>query len=131
MKFKNIYFIIGNAYAGKSTMINLLAKKYNGILCEENYHNKVLNELDANDFPALTYTRDLKDWREFIRRTPKQSAGVCRKCVYVPYSFENKIQSMLGEKKDKPICEYCHFVFFWRCLCWICLFFVAMEKKLK
>lgn len=95
MKFKNIYFIIGNAYAGKSTMINLLAKKYNGILCEENYHNKVLNELDANDFPALTYTRDLKDWREFIRRTPKQYEmwikDVSKECEIIELQLLEKI----------------------------------------
>lgn len=70
MKFKNVYFINGNAYAGKSTMVKLLAEKYNGILCEENYHNAYLSDLDKNEFPGLTYTRDLKDWRDFIRRTP-------------------------------------------------------------
>ncbi len=72
MKYKNVYFIIGNAYAGKSTMVKLLAKKHNGILCEENYQNRVLHTLDKSEFPALTYTRDLKDWKEFIRRTPEQ-----------------------------------------------------------
>ena len=72
MKFKNVYFINGNAYAGKSTMINMLSKKYNGILCEENYHNAYLDELDSKEYPALTYTRDLKDFRDFIRRTPDE-----------------------------------------------------------
>lgn len=72
MKFKNVYFINGNAYAGKSTMVKLLAEKYNGILCEENYHNAYLSDLDKNEFPGLTYTRDLKDWRHFIRRTPDE-----------------------------------------------------------
>jgi hypothetical protein len=33
----NAYFIIRTAYTGKSTMIRLLAEKYDGILCEENY----------------------------------------------------------------------------------------------
>lgn len=72
MKFKNVYFINGNAYAGKSTMVKLLAEKYNGILCEENYHNAYLSDLEKNEFPGLTYTRDLKDWRHFIRRTPDE-----------------------------------------------------------
>ena len=36
----NAYFIIGTACAGKSTMIRLLAEKYHGILCEENYHDR-------------------------------------------------------------------------------------------
>ncbi len=71
-KFDNIYFINGTAYAGKSTMVKLLAEKYKGIACEENYHNARLADLDSNEFPGLTYTRDLKDWREFIRRTPDE-----------------------------------------------------------
>lgn len=39
MKYDNVYFINGTAYAGKSTMVKLLAAKYNGIACEEIYHN--------------------------------------------------------------------------------------------
>ncbi len=70
--FKNVYFINGTAYAGKSTMVKLLAEKYNGIACEENYHNRLLPELDREKFPGLTYTRDLKDWHDFIRRTPDE-----------------------------------------------------------
>ena len=70
--FKDVYFIIGNAYAGKSTMIKLLATKYDGILCEENYHNVLLDKLDKDIFPGLTYTRDLKDFHEFIRRSPDE-----------------------------------------------------------
>ena len=29
-------------------------------------------ELDSSEFPSLTYTRDLKGWRDFIRRTPDE-----------------------------------------------------------
>lgn len=72
MKFKNTFFIIGTAYAGKSTMVKLLAEKYNGIACEENYHNVLLPGLDKDKFPNLTYTRDLQDWHDFIRRTPEE-----------------------------------------------------------
>lgn len=71
-KYKNVYFINGTAYAGKSTMTKLLAEKYNGILCEENYHDVMLDKLDKEEFPGLTYTRDLKDFRHFIRRTPDE-----------------------------------------------------------
>ena len=72
MKYNNVYFINGLAYAGKSTMAKMLAEKYDGILCEENYHDALLDKLDKKDFPGLTYTRDLKDWRDFIRRTPEE-----------------------------------------------------------
>ena len=72
MHFSNVYFINGTAYAGKSTMVKLLAEKYNGIACEENHHDKLLPELSKEDFPCLTYTRDLTDWHDFIRRTPEE-----------------------------------------------------------
>ena len=49
MRFDNAYFITGTAYAGKSTMVKLLAEKYNGILCEENYHDQLF-ELDTYPF---------------------------------------------------------------------------------
>ena len=84
MRFDNAYFITGTAYAGKSTMVKLLAEKYNGILCEENYHDQLLPELDSTEFPFLTYTRDLEDWHDFIRRTPEEYKawmdGVSREC---------------------------------------------------
>lgn len=84
MFFDNCYFINGTAYAGKSTMVKLLAEKYDGIACEENYHNSLINELDKNEFPCLTYTRDLADWRDFIRRTPDEYEswfdGVSKEC---------------------------------------------------
>ena len=84
VRFKNAYFIIGTAYAGKSTMIRLLADKYHGVLCEENYHDRYFPDLDRDEFPCLTYTRDLEDWHDFIRRTPAEyeawldgAAGEC------------------------------------------------------
>ena len=84
MRFDNAYFITGTAYAGKSTMVKLLAEKYNGILCEENYHDQMLPGLDSTEFPFLTYTRDLEDWHDFIRRTPEEYKawmdGVSREC---------------------------------------------------
>ena len=72
MDLSNVYFVIGSAYAGKSTLVKNLAKKYNGIALEENYHDAKLPELDSKEFPNLTYTRDLKDWHDFIRRTPDE-----------------------------------------------------------
>ena len=72
MKYGNVYFFNGTAYAGKSTLVKELAARYNGIACEENYHQALLPELDAREFPCLTYTRDLQDWHDFIRRTPDE-----------------------------------------------------------
>ena len=74
MKFDHVYFFNGTAYAGKSTMVKRLAKKYDGIACEENYHEALMDNLDWNEFPNLGYTVNLKDWAEFIRRTPDEYA---------------------------------------------------------
>lgn len=102
MHFSNVYFINGTAYAGKSTMVKLLAKKYNGIACEENYHDKLLPELKKEEFPYLTYTRDLTDWHDFIRRTPEAYEawidGVTKECE----TLELKILSEII-REDKPI----------------------------
>lgn len=84
MRYDNAYFITGTAYAGKSTMVRLLAEKHGGILCEENYHDRLLPELDKREFPCVTYTRDLQDWHDFIRRSPEEYAawidGAAREC---------------------------------------------------
>ena len=84
MVFSNAYFFNGTAYAGKSTMVRLLAEKHGGIACEENYHDALLPGLDRAEFPCLTYTRDLEDWHDFVRRTPEAYEawvdGVSREC---------------------------------------------------
>ena len=102
MRFDNAYFITGTAYAGKSTMVKLLAEKYNGILCEENYHDQLLPGLDSTEFPFLTYTRDLEDWHDFIRRTPEEYKawmdGVSRECEIL----ELRILDGLKEQR-KPV----------------------------
>ena len=84
MFFDNAYFINGTAYAGKSTMVRLLAQKYGGTACGENYHNALLPGLDSAQYPCLTYTRDLDDWHKFIRRSPEEYAawieGAAKEC---------------------------------------------------
>ena len=102
MKFSNIYFINGTAYAGKSTMVKLLAEKYNGIACEENYHNARIADLDSYEFPGLTYTRDLKDWRDFIRRTPDEYEEWIKETTKECTVLELQILEELS-KQDKPI----------------------------
>ncbi len=72
MAFPNVYFVNGNAYAGKSTLVRLLAEKHGGVACGENYHDRLLPELDPAEFPCLCWSRDLEDWHDFIRRSPEE-----------------------------------------------------------
>ena len=102
MKFENFYFITGSSYAGKSTMVKLLAQKYGGILCEENYHDVLLPGLDKKYFPCVTYTRDLEDWHEFIRRSPEEYKawidGASKECELLELTILEKLRY-----QDKPV----------------------------
>jgi dephospho-CoA kinase len=70
---KNVYFITGTAYAGKSTTVKLLAEKYDMICCGENYHMAVSEPVaTAESHPDLCYNKSLTDWREFVTRTPEE-----------------------------------------------------------
>jgi hypothetical protein len=72
---KNVLFINGTAYAGKSTMAAMLAEKYGLIHCVENYHNKVVSKIATPDqYPNLCYFQTMKDWQEFVNRTPEEYA---------------------------------------------------------
>ena len=70
---KNVYFITGTAYAGKSTTVKMLAERYDMICCGENYHMAV-SEIVATPetHPDLCYNRSLTDWKEFVTRTPEE-----------------------------------------------------------
>ena len=83
-------------------MVKLLAQKYDGIACEENYHDRLLPCLDPAEFPCLCYTRDLIDWHDFIRRTPEEYEawydGVTKECE----TLELRILLDLA-KQGKPV----------------------------
>lgn len=67
---KNVYFITGTAYSGKSTMVKMLAERYDMIFCGENYHMDVSNVVATNDtHPDICYNKNLKDWKEFVTRS--------------------------------------------------------------
>ena len=70
---KNVYFITGTAYAGKSTTVKMLAERYGMICCGENYHMSV-SEIVATSatHPDLCYNRSLTDWRDFVTRSPEE-----------------------------------------------------------
>lgn len=100
MRFENAYFITGTAYAGKSTMVKLLAERHRGIACEENYHDRLLPGLSKEEFPCVTYTRDLKDWHDFIRRSPEEYAawidGAARECEILELRI---LEELRGQEK--------------------------------
>ena len=99
MAFPNVYFVNGNAYAGKSTLVRLLAEKHGGVACGENYHDRLLPELDPAEFPCLCWSRDLEDWHDFIRRSPEEYEawfdGVTLECERLELRI---LEGLCGEK---------------------------------
>lgn len=70
---KNVYFITGTAYAGKSTTVKMLADRYDMVFCGENYFNKVSDTLATPEcHPDLCYIKNLTDWKEFVMRSPEE-----------------------------------------------------------
>ena len=70
---RNVYFITGTAYAGKSTTVRMLADRYDMVFCGENYFSAVTDEAAQPDLqPDLCYMRSLKDWKDFVMRSPEE-----------------------------------------------------------
>lgn len=72
---KNVYFINGTAYAGKSTMVHMLAQRYGMIECGENYHARVSDSVATpEEQPNISYFDTMSGWDEFLSRTPEEYA---------------------------------------------------------
>ncbi len=70
---KNVYFITGTAYAGKSTVVRMLAERYDMICCGENYHSGVSDIVATPDTqPNISWLNNLIDWKDFVTRTPEE-----------------------------------------------------------
>ena len=70
---RNVYFITGTAYAGKSTTVKMLADRYDMVFCGENYHSNVSDVVATDDAqPDICFMKNLTDWKEFVTRTPEE-----------------------------------------------------------
>lgn len=70
---RNVFFITGTAYAGKSTIVKMLSERYDLIMCGENYHNRVTDLIaDPSIQPDLCYMKQMKSWEEFVKRSPEE-----------------------------------------------------------
>lgn len=70
---RNVYFITGTAYAGKSTMVKMLSEKYDMVFCGENYFTEVTDMVaDPAIQPDLCYIKSLTDFKDFVTRSPEE-----------------------------------------------------------
>ncbi len=70
---KNVYFITGTAYAGKSTTVKMLADKFDMIFCGENYHSAISDTVATPDLqPDICYLNNITDWKAFVTRPAEE-----------------------------------------------------------
>lgn len=70
---RNVYFITGTAYSGKSTMTRMLAEKFDMVYCGDKYYSDMTEQVaDPILQPNLCYTRQLKDWKDYVQRSPRK-----------------------------------------------------------
>ena len=99
---KNCYFITGTAYAGKSTMVKMLAERYDRIFCGENYHSPVSDVVATNkSHPNIRYLRELTDWKDFVTRSPEEY----ERWIYATgrEAAEFEVAHLLTLPKDKKV----------------------------
>ena len=70
---RNVYFITGTAYAGKSTTVKMLADRYDMVFCGENYHSRVSDIVATPQAqPDISFLNTLEDWKDFVTRSPEE-----------------------------------------------------------
>ena len=85
---QNVYFVNGHSYAGKSTMVRMLAQRYDMIHCGENYHDVFPREkLSRWKQPGLCDFDTMSGWEEWLNMTPEEHWNwiqeVSRECVEI------------------------------------------------
>jgi hypothetical protein len=81
---RNVYFINGHSYAGKSTMVKMLAERYDMIPCGENYHLDAFPESEWSRFeqPSMWFLPGKVGWDAWLNMSPEEhwrwiQAGAC------------------------------------------------------
>ena len=101
---KNVYFINGTAYAGKSTMVAMLGERFDGIVCGENYNDALMDAVDPVHQPNLGYFQTMSGWQEFISRTPEDYDAWLDGCAREAGELELLILVRLAQNApDRPI----------------------------
>ena len=99
---KNVYFITGTAYAGKSTTVKMLSERYDMVFCGENYHIAVSDIVATPDLqPDLCYRRTLTDWKDFVTRSPAEYERWIYNSGREGAGFE--IAELISLSKDKKV----------------------------
>lgn len=99
---KNVYFITGTAYTGKSTTVKLLAERYDMIFCGENYHSAVSDVVATSELqPDISFLNNLTDWKDFVTRSPEEYERWIYSTAKEAAEFE--VAELISIAKDKKV----------------------------
>lgn len=99
---EHVYFITGNAYAGKSTIAKIMAENLDVRHCEENYGvSKFLKIATPKTFPNLCYFKTMENWQAFVTRSADEYARWLEETARELSQFE--VTELLRLPDDKPI----------------------------
>lgn len=99
---KNVYFITGTAYAGKSTTVKMLAERYNMVFCGENYFSEISDIVATPDVhPDLCYIKSLTDFKDFVTRSPEEYERWIYSTGREAAEFE--VAELLTKPRDKKV----------------------------
>ncbi len=99
---KNVYFVTGTAYAGKSTTVKMLSERYDMLFCGENYHMPISNDVATiKTHPDLCYNKMLTDWKNFVTRSPEEYERWIYSVGREAAEFE--IAELISISKDKKV----------------------------
>lgn len=99
---RNVYFITGTAYAGKSTTVRMLSERYDMVFCGENYHITVSDAVASPDIqPDLCYRKNLTDWKDFVTRSPEEYARWIANSAREGAGFE--IAELISLSRDRKV----------------------------
>ena len=99
---KNVYFITGTAYAGKSTTVKMLAERYGMVMCGENYHMAVSDEVATPEsHPDICFNKMLTDWKDFVTRPPEEYARWMSAVGREAAEFE--VAELISLSQDKKV----------------------------
>ena len=99
---KNVYFITGTAYAGKSTTVKMLSERYDMVFCGENYHKPISDIVATPEtHPDICYNKMLTDWKDFVTRSPEEYERWIYNVGREAAEFE--IAELISISKDKKV----------------------------
>jgi hypothetical protein len=98
---KNVYFLCGGAYGGKTTMAKLLEEKHGFIRYRQGDHWDDYSTIaDSENQPAMSLDRSA-DWHGFFSQPPREYADWMQ--AELREEAEFTVANLLSMPKDKKI----------------------------